>query len=91
MFRAFVPGDAENAKLHCIRKYKHHDPFPTPLLVASKCSTIRNCFDILYCGRIQADVGFISSSDTEEKESSDGGKTYRAIFSKGDELEWFDT
>lgn len=40
-------------------------------------------------GENQIDVGY--ESDTEEKESSDGGKTYRAIFSKGDELEWFDT
>ncbi|KAH7136598.1 hypothetical protein EDB81DRAFT_85701 [Dactylonectria macrodidyma] len=28
---------------------------------------------------------------TEEKEEPDGGKTYRAIFTKNDELEWFDT
>ncbi|KAH7160154.1 hypothetical protein B0J13DRAFT_122477 [Dactylonectria estremocensis] len=28
---------------------------------------------------------------TEEKEEQDGGKTYRAIFNKNDELEWFDT
>lgn len=30
-------------------------------------------------------------SDTEEVETGDGDKTYRAIFSKGDELQWFDT
>jgi hypothetical protein len=29
--------------------------------------------------------------DTEEVEGSDGNKTYRAIFSQSDELEWFDT
>lgn len=28
---------------------------------------------------------------TEEKEQADGNKTYRAIFSQKDPLEWFDT
>ena len=28
---------------------------------------------------------------TEEKDESDGGKRFRAIFTKNDELEWFDT
>ncbi|KAF7540653.1 hypothetical protein G7Z17_g12148 [Cylindrodendrum hubeiense] len=31
------------------------------------------------------------SIHTEEKEGPDGGKTYRAIFTNDDELEWFDT
>ncbi|WDK13598.1 hypothetical protein CGRA01v4_04879 [Colletotrichum graminicola] len=33
----------------------------------------------------------LHSIHTEEKEHSDGDKTYRAIFTKGDALEWFDT
>ncbi|KAI8167675.1 hypothetical protein K4K49_002667 [Colletotrichum sp. SAR 10_70] len=33
----------------------------------------------------------LHSIHTEEKEHSDGGKTYRAIFTKNDPLEWFDT
>ncbi|KAH6895145.1 hypothetical protein B0T10DRAFT_557381 [Thelonectria olida] len=33
----------------------------------------------------------LHSIHTEEKEHSDGDKTYRAIFTKDDELEWFDT
>ncbi|RGP73635.1 hypothetical protein FLONG3_6285 [Fusarium longipes] len=28
---------------------------------------------------------------TEEREDSSGGKTYRAVFTNDDELEWFDT
>ncbi|KAK2047042.1 hypothetical protein LZ31DRAFT_564024 [Colletotrichum somersetense] len=33
----------------------------------------------------------LHSIHTEEKEHSDGDKTYRAIFTKSDVLEWFDT
>ncbi|KLP02095.1 uncharacterized protein FFB20_15721 [Fusarium fujikuroi] len=33
----------------------------------------------------------LHSIHTEEREDSSGGKTYRAIFTKNDELEWFDT
>ncbi|KAK7426860.1 hypothetical protein QQZ08_006606 [Neonectria magnoliae] len=33
----------------------------------------------------------LHSIHTEEKDDSEGGKTYRAIFTKDDELEWFDT
>ncbi|KAI5462985.1 hypothetical protein BGZ63DRAFT_422391 [Mariannaea sp. PMI_226] len=33
----------------------------------------------------------LHSIHTEEKEHADGDKTYRAIFTKDDELEWFDT
>lgn len=33
----------------------------------------------------------IHAIHTEEKEEQDGGKTYRAIFTKDDKLEWFDT
>ncbi|KAF4867549.1 hypothetical protein CGCSCA1_v013287 [Colletotrichum siamense] len=33
----------------------------------------------------------LHSIHTEEKEHSDGDKTYRAIFTKNDPLEWFDT
>lgn len=33
----------------------------------------------------------LHSIHTEEKDDDDGGKTYRAIFTKDDELEWFDT
>ncbi|KAI3551500.1 uncharacterized protein CCOS01_07742 [Colletotrichum costaricense] len=33
----------------------------------------------------------LHSIHTEETEHSDGDKTYRAIFTKDDDLEWFDT
>lgn len=33
----------------------------------------------------------LHSIHTEEREDSSGGKTYRAVFTKNDELEWFDT
>ncbi|KAK3330271.1 hypothetical protein B0H66DRAFT_527633 [Apodospora peruviana] len=33
----------------------------------------------------------LHSIHTEEKEESGGGKTFRAIFTKNDPLEWFDT
>ncbi|KAM0245022.1 hypothetical protein ACHAP5_005694 [Fusarium lateritium] len=33
----------------------------------------------------------LHSIHTEERDDSSGGKTYRAIFTKDDELEWFDT
>ncbi|KAF4451037.1 hypothetical protein F53441_5936 [Fusarium austroafricanum] len=33
----------------------------------------------------------LHSIHTEEREDTNGGKTYRAIFAKNDELEWFDT
>ncbi|KAI8630399.1 hypothetical protein F5Y19DRAFT_474182 [Xylariaceae sp. FL1651] len=33
----------------------------------------------------------LHSIHTEEREEPDGGKKYRAIFTKDDELEWFDT
>ncbi|KAF9767916.1 hypothetical protein IL306_014856 [Fusarium sp. DS 682] len=33
----------------------------------------------------------LHSIHTEEREDPSGGKTYRAIFNKNDELEWFDT
>lgn len=33
----------------------------------------------------------LHSIHTEEKDEPDGGKTYRAIFTNADELEWFDT
>jgi hypothetical protein len=33
----------------------------------------------------------LHSIHTEEKEEPDGGKKYRAIFTKEDPLEWFDT
>ncbi|RKK66946.1 hypothetical protein BFJ69_g14951 [Fusarium oxysporum] len=33
----------------------------------------------------------LHSIHTEEREDSSGGKTYRAIFTKNDELKWFDT
>lgn len=33
----------------------------------------------------------LHSIHTEEKDDGSGGKTYRAIFGEGDELEWFDT
>ncbi|KAF5632468.1 hypothetical protein F52700_6455 [Fusarium sp. NRRL 52700] len=33
----------------------------------------------------------LHSIHTEEREDPSGGKTYRAIFTKNDELEWFDT
>ncbi|KAM7182671.1 hypothetical protein V8F33_014119 [Rhypophila sp. PSN 637] len=33
----------------------------------------------------------LHSIHTEEKEQPDGGKTFRAIFTKNDPLEWFDT
>jgi hypothetical protein len=31
------------------------------------------------------------TSDTEDKEEPDGGHTFRAIFTKDDMLDWFDT
>lgn len=33
----------------------------------------------------------LHSIHTEEKDEEGGGKTYRAIFTNSDELEWFDT
>ncbi|KAI2635120.1 hypothetical protein GGS21DRAFT_490335 [Xylaria nigripes] len=33
----------------------------------------------------------LHSIHTEEREDADGGKTFRAIFTKDDALEWFDT
>ncbi|RSL70530.1 hypothetical protein CEP54_001716 [Fusarium duplospermum] len=33
----------------------------------------------------------LHSIHTEERDDPNGGKTYRAIFTKDDELEWFDT
>jgi hypothetical protein len=33
----------------------------------------------------------LHSIHTEEKDDGNGGKTFRAIFNKNDELEWFDT
>jgi hypothetical protein len=33
----------------------------------------------------------LHSIHTEEKDDAGGGKTYRAIFTKDDPLEWFDT
>jgi len=33
----------------------------------------------------------LHSIHTEEKDDESGGKTYRAIFTEQDELEWFDT
>ncbi|KAM0339814.1 hypothetical protein ACHAPU_010767 [Fusarium lateritium] len=33
----------------------------------------------------------LHSIHTEERDDPSGGKTYRAIFTKNDELEWFDT
>ncbi|TAQ89004.1 hypothetical protein B7494_g2682 [Chlorociboria aeruginascens] len=47
MFRAFIPGEAENARLHCIH--------------------------------------------TQELEQEDGTKSFKAIFTENDPLEWFDT
>ena len=38
-----------------------------------------------------ADSTKLHSIHTEEKDDEAGGKTYRAIFTKDDELEWFDT
>lgn len=36
------------------------------------------------------DQARLHSIHTEEKELPDGGKTFRAIFTKNDPLEWFD-
>lgn len=33
----------------------------------------------------------LHSIHTEERDEAGGGKTYRAVFTKDDELEWFDT
>ena len=33
----------------------------------------------------------LHSIHTEERDEDGGGKTYRAIFTNDDELEWFDT
>ena len=38
-----------------------------------------------------ADSSKLHSIHTEERDDQAGGKTYRAIFTKDDELEWFDT
>ncbi|KAK4110587.1 hypothetical protein N656DRAFT_735981 [Canariomyces notabilis] len=37
------------------------------------------------------DTATLHSIHTEDKEEPDGGHTYRAIFTKNDPLEWFDT
>lgn len=37
------------------------------------------------------DEAKLHSIHTEEREESGGGKTFRAIFSENDPLEWFDT
>ncbi|KAI9171936.1 hypothetical protein HJFPF1_01427 [Paramyrothecium foliicola] len=38
-----------------------------------------------------ADSTKLHSIHTEERDAEGGGKTYRAIFTRDDELEWFDT
>ncbi|KAI1489377.1 hypothetical protein F5X96DRAFT_641178 [Biscogniauxia mediterranea] len=38
-----------------------------------------------------AEPAKLHSIHTEEREQPDGGRTYRAIFTKDDPLEWFDT
>jgi hypothetical protein len=40
---------------------------------------------------VAGDVSKLHSIHTEEKENADGTKTYRAIFSNADPLDWFET
>ncbi|KAI4870482.1 hypothetical protein F4820DRAFT_403920 [Hypoxylon rubiginosum] len=42
-------------------------------------------------GHDEPGVATLHSIHTEDKEEPDGGRTYRAIFTKDDPLEWFDT
>lgn len=42
-------------------------------------------------GHNEPGVASLHSIHTEDKEEPDGGRAYRAIFTKEDPLEWFDT
>ncbi|KAI1482484.1 hypothetical protein K445DRAFT_146544 [Daldinia sp. EC12] len=42
-------------------------------------------------GHNEPGVATLHSIHTEDREEPDGGHTYRAIFTKDDSLEWFDT
>lgn len=83
-FRAFTPGPDEQASLHSIREYLPciciYIPYqagPWVGLVEFVCETVAD-----RCGGV---------ADTEDAKGEDGGHTFRAIFTKDDELKWFDT
>ena len=40
---------------------------------------------------VAGDESRLHSIHTEEKENADGSKSYRAIFTENDPLEWFET
>jgi hypothetical protein len=46
---------------------------------------------IMFRAFVAGDVSKFHSIHTEEKENPDGSKSYNAIFSEDDPLEWFET
>ncbi len=76
-FRAFTGGPDDQATLHSIRRFPLSRP--TPMLGATRYTKTK--------------TGWLTSctTDTEDKEEPSGGHTYRAIFTKDDILDWFDT
>ena len=75
-FRAFTGGPDDQATLHSIRKKLARS---SDITLRHNQATEKRLADTLHC------------PDTEDKEGPDGGHAFRAIFTKDDTLEWFDT